>query len=110
MKLTCLAFAAVSYAFASDCLQVDLDSPDTRDRVHELDKKAQVEFRHGEYAQSAEDFRQAARLAPADPPRYTTLSGTAIGALPAGNPRGAMERLKQADRLRPDYPLPLAML
>ena len=110
MKLTCLAFAAVSYSFASDCLQVDLDSPDTRDRFHELDKKAQVEFRHGEYAQSAEDFRQAACLAPDDLRSYYTLYGTAIGALAAGNLRSAIERLKQADRLRPDYPLPLAML
>ncbi len=104
MKLTCLAFAAVSYAFASDCPQVDLD------RFHELDKKAQVEFRHGEYAQSAEDFRQAACVAPDDVRGYYPLFGTAIGALAAGDPSGAIERLKQADSLRPDYPLPLAML
>jgi tetratricopeptide (TPR) repeat protein len=110
MKLPCLAFAAVSCAWAADCLQVDLDSPDTRDRFHELDKKAQVEFRHGEYAQSAEDFRQAACLAPDDVRNYYTLYGTAIGALAAGNLSRAIEFLKQADRLRPDYPLPLAML
>ena len=104
MKLSCLAFAAVSCAFAADCLQVDLD------RFHELDKKAQVEFRHGEYAQSGEDFRQAACLAPEDLRSYYTLYGTAIGVLAAGDLSGAIESLKQADRLRPDYPLPLAML
>jgi tetratricopeptide (TPR) repeat protein len=104
MKLTCLVFAAVSCAFASDCPQVDLD------RFHELDKKAQVEFRHGEYAQSAEDFRQAACLAPDDLRSYYSLYGTAIGALAAGNVRSAIDFLKQADALRPDYPLPLAML
>jgi len=110
MKLTCLAFALASFAFASDCPQVDLDSPVTRDRFHELDKQAQVEFRHGGYAQSAEYFRQAACLAPDDLRNYYTLFGTAIGALAAGNLSDAIERLKQADRLRPDYPLPLAML
>ncbi len=80
MRLACLAFVAMSYAFASDCPTVDLDSPDTRERFHELDKKAQVEFRHGEYAQSAEDFRQGACLAPDDLHMYYTLFGTAIGA------------------------------
>jgi tetratricopeptide (TPR) repeat protein len=104
MKLTCLAFAAVSFAFAAECPQVDLD------RFHELDKKAQVEFRRGEYAQSAEDFRQAACLAPDDLRSYYKLYGTAIGALAAGNLSSAIEQLKQADQLRPDYPLPLAML
>ena len=104
MKLTCLAFAAVSFAFAAECPQVDLD------RFHELDKKAQVEFRHGEYAQSAEDFRQAACIAPDDFRSYYTLYGTAIGALAAGNLSSAIDFLKQADALRPDYPLPLAML
>jgi tetratricopeptide (TPR) repeat protein len=104
MKFTCLAFAAVSCALAADCLEVDLD------RFHELDKKAQVEFRHGEYAQSAEDFRQAACLAPDDLRSYYALYGDAIGALAAGNLSSAIERLKQADSLRPDYPLPLAML
>lgn len=110
MRLTWLAFLALSCAFASDCPQTDVGSRDTRDRFHELDKKAQVEFRHGEYAQSAEDFRQAACLAPDDLRSYYTLYGTAMGALAAGNVRGAIEFLKQADSLRPDYPLPLAML
>jgi tetratricopeptide (TPR) repeat protein len=104
MKLTCLALVAMSYAFADDCPRVDLD------RFHELDKKAQVEFRHGEYAQSAEDFRQAACLAPEDLHSYYTLYGTAISALAAGNISSAIDFLKQADALRPDYPLPLAML
>ena len=110
MRLTCLAFVAISYAFASDCPTVDLDSPDTRERFHELDKKAQVEFRHGEYAQSAEDFRQGACFAPDDLRMYYTLFGTAIGALAARDLASAIDFLKQADRLRPDYPLPLAML
>jgi tetratricopeptide (TPR) repeat protein len=110
MRLTCLAFVTISYAFASDCPTVDLDSPDTRERFHELDKKAQVEFRHGEYAQSAQDFRQGACFAPDDLRMYYTLFGTAIGALAAGDLAGAIDFLKQADRLRPDYPLPLAML
>ncbi|HLN04338.1 MAG TPA: tetratricopeptide repeat protein [Bryobacteraceae bacterium] len=110
MRLICLALVASACACASDCPTADLDSPDTRDRFHELDKKAQVEFRNGEYAQSAEDFRQGACLAPDDLRMYYTLYGTAIGALAAGNLPSAIEFLKEADRLRPDYPLPLAML
>ncbi len=110
MKLLCLALVALARAIASDCTPVDLNSPDTRERFHELDKKAQVEFRHGEYAQSAEDFREGACLAPDDLRLYYTLYGTAIGALAAGDFPSAIDFLKQADRLRPDYPLPLAML
>jgi len=110
MKLTCLAFAAASCAFASDCLQVDLDSPETRDRFHELDKKAQVEFRHGEYAQSAEDFRQAACLAPTTCAAITRSTAPPLAPWRAGDLSSAIEFLKQADGLRPDYPLPLAML
>jgi tetratricopeptide (TPR) repeat protein len=110
MRLACVAFVAISYASANDCPTADLDSPDTRERFHELDKKAQAEFRHGEYVQSAEDFRQGACLAPDDLRMYYTLYGTAIGALAAGDHAGAIDFLKQADRLRPDYPLPLAML
>ena len=110
MRLIVVAFVAMSYAFASDCPTVDLDGTDTRERFHELDKKAQVEFRHGEYAQSAEDFREGACVAPDDLRMYYTLFGTAIGALAAGDTAAAIDFLKQADRLRPDYPLPLAML
>lgn len=110
MRLVCLALAAFAFAFAADCPPVDSDSADVRERFHELDKKAQVEFRHGEYAQSAEDFRQGACLAPDDLRLYYTLYGTAIGALAAGDLPSAIGFLKEADRMRPDYPLPLAML
>lgn len=110
MKLLCLALVASARAIASDCPPVDLNSPDTRERFHELDKKAQVEFRHGNYAQSAEDFREGACLAPDDLRLYYTLYGSAIGALAAGDVPHAIDLLKEADRLRPDYPLPLAML
>jgi tetratricopeptide (TPR) repeat protein len=110
MKLLCLAFVALARATASDCPPADPNSPDTRERFHELDKKAQVEFRHGEYAQSAEDFREGACLAPDDLRLYYTLYGTAIGALAAGDLPSAIDFLNQADRLRPDYPLALAML
>lgn len=110
MKLSCLALALTFRAFASDCSPADPDSPNTRDRFHELDRKAQTEFRHAEYAQSADDFHQAACLAPADLRDYYALFGTAISALAAQNLASAIESLKQADALRPDYPLPLAML
>jgi tetratricopeptide (TPR) repeat protein len=110
MKLLCLALVALARAIASDCPAVDPDSPGTRERFHELDKRAQVEFRHGEYAQSADDFREGACLAPDDLRLYYTLYGSAIGALAAGDRPMALDFLKQADRLRPDYPLPLAML
>ena len=110
MRLICLALVAWACACASDCPTADLDSPGTRERFHELDKKAQGEFRHGEYAQSAEDFRQGACLAPDELRMYYTLYGTAVGALAVGDFAGAIDFLRQADRLRPDYPLPLAML
>jgi tetratricopeptide (TPR) repeat protein len=110
MRLVCVALAAFAYALAADCPPVDSDSPDARERFHELDKKAQVEFRHGEYAQSAEDFRQGACVAPDDLRMYYTLYGIAVGALAARDLPSAIGFLKEADHLRPDYPLPLAML
>ena len=110
MRLACLAFVVMSYAFAADCPPADPDSPGTRERFHELDRKAQTEFRHGEYAQSAEDFRQGVCVAPDDLRMYYSLYGTAMGALAAGDLPSSIGFLKEADRLRPDYPLPLAML
>jgi tetratricopeptide (TPR) repeat protein len=69
-----------------------------------------VEFRHGEFARASEDFHQAACAAPDNARPYYALYGMATGALATGDFSGARHALQEADRLRPDYPLPLAML
>src|SRR4029077_1819778 len=76
----------------------------------ELDRKAQVEFRHAGFAEASQDFRQATCVAPESIRSYYELYGSATGAMAAGDFARAREVLEEADRLRPDYALPLAML
>ena len=60
--------------------------------------------------QASEDFRQATCVAPETIRSYYELYGIATGAVAAGDFVRARQLLEEADRLRPDYPLPLAML
>ncbi|MBZ5590840.1 MAG: tetratricopeptide repeat protein [Acidobacteriia bacterium] len=110
MKLVPIGLIALVHGLAADCPSPPANPEEALARFHELDKKAQVEFRRGEFAKAAENFQQGACVAPEDLRSYYELFGTAIGAAAAGKFDQARHVLQKADALRPDYPLPLAML
>src|ERR1700683_1678622 len=110
MRAICLALLIFAHGLAAECPSPELAPAEASARFRELDKKAQTEFRHGELAQAAEDFRQGGCLAPDNLRSYYELYGIAIGAAAAGDFAQARQVLQEADRQRPDYPLPLAML
>jgi len=97
------------HCFASDCPSAAISPEEFRERFQQLDRKAQVEFRRDELPKAEEDFHQAACLAPEGMRPYYDLYGVATGAMAARNYAGALEALREADRLRPDYALALAM-
>jgi len=110
MKLVCIWLIALAPSLAMECPSPPASPEEAIARFHELDKKAQVEFRRGEFAQAAEDFRQGACVAPENLRAYYQLFGVAVGASAAGNFDQARQALEEADAQRPNYPLPLAML
>jgi tetratricopeptide (TPR) repeat protein len=110
MKLLCLAILACARNLTAQCVPSDLSPQQTQEKFRKLDRKAQVEFRHAQFAQASEDFRQGACSAPDTMRPYYALYGTSVDALAKGDFNRAREVLQEADRLRPDYPLPLAML
>jgi len=110
MRLALLALVAFAHSFAADCPSAALGPLKLQAMLQELDRKAQVEFRHGEFAKASADFQQATCAAPDSARPYYALYGMATGALAAGDFFRARQALQEADRLRPDYPLPLAML
>lgn len=110
MRLVCFTIFVLARALASECPSQELGPEAARAHFHELDKKAQVEFRHGELAQAAEDFRLGACVAAENLRSYYELYGVATGAAAEGDFAKARQVLQQADQQRPDYPLPLAMM
>ena len=96
--------------FAAECPPAALGSQDTKTQFQTLDRRAQIEFRHGEFAKAAEDFRQATCLAPENIRSYYELYSMAVAALTANDFGQARKAMEEADRMRPDYALPLAML
>lgn len=110
MRFVCFAIFVLARGLASECPPQDLGLEEARARFHELDKKAQVEFRHGELAKAAEDFRLGACVAAENLRSYYELFGIATGAAAAGDFAKARQVLQQADQQHPDYPLPLAMM
>ena len=110
MRLALLALLALAHSFAAECPSSALSPRESRARLQELDRKAQVEFRHGEFAKASEDFQQATCAAPDNVRPYYALYGRATSAVSMGDFSSARQALQEADRLRPDYPLPLAML
>ncbi|MGI8959454.1 MAG: tetratricopeptide repeat protein [Bryobacteraceae bacterium] len=110
MRLTCLVLFAILHAFGSECTSEQVDPAEARAKLEQLDRKAQVEFRHEEFSPAAENFRRAACFAPDAIRPYYSLYGTAVTNVVDGNFARAKQALQEADRLRPDYPLPLAML
>ena len=110
MKLVALGILLSMRGVALECPANPLSEEQAIARFHELDKKAQVEFRRGDLAAAAEDFRHGACVAPENLRSYYELYGIAIGAAAGGDFDRARQVLQQADALRPNYPLPLAML
>lgn len=110
MKLVPFGLLALVHSLAAECPSPPVNPEEAIARFHELDKKAQVEFRRGEFARAAEDFRQGACVSPENLRAYYELFGIAIGAAAAGDFDQARQVLKEADARRPGYPLPLAML
>jgi predicted Zn-dependent protease len=110
MRLLLLSLILSFYGSAADCPAPALTPQETRTRFLGLDRKAQVAFRHGEFVQAARDFRAASCLATEDLRSYYDLYALATAALAAGDFSKARDVLEQADRMRPDYALALAML
>ena len=88
----------------------ELTTQQNQAQFQALDRKAQVEFRRGEFSQAAEIFRQATCAAPENVRSYYELYGVATAALAARNFAVARQALQYADQLKPNYALPLAML
>ena len=110
MRLIYLALLASAHTWAAECDLSGLSVLKIQERFRELDRKAQVEFRHLQFSQALEDFRQATCVAPDEMRPYYALFGIASDAAAKGDFVRAREALQEADRLRPGYPLPLAML
>ena len=110
IKVVLLGISALAPGLASVCPSLTLNPEETQARFQELDRRAQVEFRHAEFAEASEDFRLAGCVAPESIRSYYELYGGATSAVAAGEFVRARQFLQEADRLRPDYPLPLAML
>ena len=109
MKVVWLGIFGLVPVFAAPCPSVTLTTPETKARFQELDRRAQVEFRHAEFAKAVEDFRQATCVAPESIRSYYELYGNATSAVAEADFVRARRILEEADKLRPDYPLPLAM-
>jgi len=109
MRFVCSAIF-LARALASECPPQQLGQEQARARFHELDKQAQVEFRHGELAKAAEDFHLGACVAAENLRAYYELYGIATGAAARGDFATARQVLQQADQQRPGYQLPLAMM
>jgi tetratricopeptide (TPR) repeat protein len=110
MRPVLLALFALARGATSDCPPLAFSPQQIREQFRELNRKAQVEFRHGELAQAANDFRDAVCVAPASMRPYYELYEVATRAMATGDYAHARSTLEEAYRLRPDYALPLAML
>ena len=110
MRLLLFGIFALAPGFGAECPSPSPGAPETQARFQDLDRRAQIEFRRAEFSKASADFRQATCLAPEGIRSYYELYGNAAGAIDSGDFGGARQALVEADRLRPDYPLPLAML
>ncbi|PYT28661.1 MAG: hypothetical protein DMG57_14075 [Acidobacteria bacterium] len=110
LRRACLVLFAFGRASAWECPVTELTTQQNQAQFQALDRKAQVEFRRGEFSQAAEIFRQATCAAPENVRSYYELYGVATAALAARNFAVARQALQYADQLKPNYALPLAML
>ena len=79
MRLICLALLAYVRVLAAECDLSGLSALQIQQRFQELDRKAQVEFRHAEFSQAFADFRQATCAAPDTMRPYYALYSIATG-------------------------------
>jgi tetratricopeptide (TPR) repeat protein len=110
VKLIVVVLLSLVRSLAADCSSSEMSPAQTQARFQELDRKAQVEFRHAEFAKASADFHQAICVAPESIRSDYELYGIATDAVAAGDLDRASDVLQKADRLRPDYALPVAML
>lgn len=110
MNACWLAILLAASALSAKCQDDRQFSPDAQKRFQSLDRQAQIEFRQGDFAKAAQDFASGACMLPESARSYYGLYAAAVTAIVAGDFPRSRAALTEADRLRPDYPLPLAML
>jgi tetratricopeptide (TPR) repeat protein len=110
MNACWLAILLAASAWAVECPENSQFSSDAQQRFQSLDRQAQIEFRHGDFAKAAQDFQTGACMLPESARGYYGLYAAAVAAIVAGDFPRSREALTEAERLRPDYPAPLAML
>lgn len=110
MKFLCLGVLGLSFAWAEECAPADRARAQVSPLFRELDRRAQIEFRHAEFARASEDFKLAACAVPENLRSAYSLYATAARALAARDWTQARKALREAGRISPESPLPLAML
>lgn len=105
-----VALLLLTPALDADSNRSDVLSDSAQQNFQELDRKAQVDFRLGRFPQAAEEFQRAVCFAPENFRQVYARFKEAAESLAKGDYAEARQVLRQAERLRPDYPLPLAML
>lgn len=108
LALTGLFFAV--HVMAAECPPGEAGPQRIEARFRDLDRKAQVEFRHGDFAAASEDFHRAGCASPENLRAFFELLSSAAGALAGSDFSRAGDDLRRADAMRPEYPLALAML
>src|SRR5438067_1854771 len=103
MNACWLAILLAASACAIECPHNDQFSLDAQKRFQFLDRQAQIEFRHGDFAKAAQDFQSGACMLPERARSYYGLYAAAVAAIVAGDFPRSREALTEADRLRPDY-------
>jgi tetratricopeptide (TPR) repeat protein len=109
LRLVLFPLWLVARGFASDCPREQYESPD-RERFGTFDRKAQVEFRHGDFEKAAVDFGQAACFSTESLAAVYELFRAAAAAMVTNDFPHAASALKDADRREPGSALSLAML
>ncbi len=94
----------------AQCLASDSSATSATILVAELDRKAQVDFRQGNFVEAAKYFSHAACVALEPQRSYYHQYELVARALERSDFDQARKVLQEADRQQPDYPLPLAML
>lgn len=109
LGLALLSLGLVSRGFAADCPRGRYESPD-RERFGAFDRKAQVEFRRGDFENAAGDFGQAACFSAESVAAVYELLRAAAAAMATNDFPRAVSALRDAGQLEPGSALPLAML
>ena len=109
LRVALLSLWLAARCFAADCPPGQYESPD-RERFGTFDRKAQVEFRHGDFEKAAVDFGQAACFSTESLAAVYELLESAASAMVTNDFAHAASALKDADRHEPSLALSLALL